>query len=60
MRRGVALLVDDEALVRMSTADMLTDLGFEVVEADSGEDALRLLRSSTSPDLLVTDHLMPG
>jgi CheY-like chemotaxis protein/two-component sensor histidine kinase len=60
VKRGVALLVDDEALVRMSTADMLTDLGFEVVEADTGEDALRLLRSSTSPDLLVTDHLMPG
>jgi PAS domain S-box-containing protein len=58
--RGVALLVDDEALVRMSTADMLTDLGFEVVEANSAEDALQLIRSSASPDLLVTDHLMPG
>jgi signal transduction histidine kinase len=58
--RGVALLVDDEELVRMSTADMLTDLGFEVVEAISAEDALRLIHSGTSPDLLVTDHLMPG
>jgi CheY-like chemotaxis protein len=58
--RGLALLVDDEALVRMSTADMLTDLGFEVIEANSAEDALQLIRSSASPDLLVTDHLMPG
>jgi len=58
--RGIALLVDDEELVRMSTADMLTDLGYEVVEADSAEEALRLLNGGLSPELLVTDHLMPG
>ncbi|HEV2568755.1 PAS domain S-box protein [Sphingomonas sp.] len=58
--RGTALLVDDEDLVRMSTADMLSDLGFEVVEAGSAEDALRFLQTSRKPDLLVTDHLMPG
>ena len=33
---GTALLVDDEELVRMSTADMLIDLGYEVVEAAIG------------------------
>jgi CheY-like chemotaxis protein len=53
------LLVDDEELVRMSTAAMLADLGYEVVEAGSGEDALELLEEIT-PDLLLTDHLMPG
>jgi CheY-like chemotaxis protein/two-component sensor histidine kinase len=58
--RGRALLVDDEALVRMSTADMLEDLGFEVLEAASAEDALALVRDGASVDLLVTDHLMPG
>jgi CheY-like chemotaxis protein len=58
--RGRALLVDDEELVRMSTADMLGDLGYEVIEAGSAEEALRLLRDGTSADLLVTDHLMPG
>jgi PAS domain S-box-containing protein len=58
--RGTVLLVDDEELVRMSTADMLTELGFEVREAVSAEDALCLLRSGAAPDLLVTDHLMPG
>jgi PAS domain S-box-containing protein len=57
---GVALLVDDEDLVRMSTADMLMDLGYEVVEAGSAEDALRLVGEGLAPDLLVTDHLMPG
>lgn len=44
----------------MSTADMLMDLGFEVVEAGSAEEALRLIQSRDTPDLLVTDHLMPG
>jgi CheY-like chemotaxis protein len=57
---GTALLVDDEDLVRMSTADMLGDLGFEVVEASSAEEALRLVGGGLDPDLVVTDHLMPG
>jgi CheY-like chemotaxis protein len=57
---GTALLVDDEELVRASTADMLGELGYKVVEAQSGEDALRLVGQGLRPDLLVTDHLMPG
>jgi PAS domain S-box-containing protein len=57
---GTALLVDDEDLVRMSTADMLVELGYEVVEAGSAEEALRLVREGLAPNLLVTDHLMPG
>ena len=58
--RGLALVVDDESLVRMSTADMLLDLGFEVVEAESAEEALQHLKTGPMPNLLVTDHLMPG
>lgn len=57
---GNVLLVDDEVLVRTSTADMLTELGFAVTEAGSAEDALGMLTSGFCPDLLVTDHLMPG
>jgi PAS domain S-box-containing protein len=59
-QQGVALLVDDEDNVRASTAAMLSDLGYRVHEADSGEAALRLVRDGLRPDLLVTDHLMPG
>ena len=58
--RGVALLVDDEELVRMSTADMLIDLGFEVIEAGTAEQALQILKTGAMPNLLITDHLMPG
>jgi CheY-like chemotaxis protein len=57
---GTALLVDDEDLVRASTAEMLNDLGYAVIEAASAEDALRLVAEGLQPDLLVTDHLMPG
>ena len=58
--KGTVLLVDDEDLVRATVADMLADLGYEVVEAGSAAAALRLLDGGLVPDLLVTDHLMPG
>jgi CheY-like chemotaxis protein/two-component sensor histidine kinase len=57
---GTVLLVDDEELVRMSTATMLSDLGFRVLEAASGEEAMRMIREGVRADVLVTDHLMPG
>ncbi|CAA9493182.1 MAG: Sensory box histidine kinase/response regulator [uncultured Sphingomonas sp.] len=57
---GTALLVDDEELVRASTSDMLSDLGYAVVEAGSAEEALKLLENGLAPDVIVTDHLMPG
>ncbi len=57
---GTALLVDDEPLVRMSTAEMLSELGYRVVEAGSAEDALQRVREGLRPNLLITDHLMPG
>ena len=58
--RGVVLLVDDEDVVRDSTADMLEEFGYEVRQAESAEAALMLVAKGLSPDLLVTDHLMPG
>lgn len=57
---GTVLLVDDELLVRMSTADMLGELGYNVVEAGSAEEALQLVACGQPVDVLVTDHLMPG
>jgi CheY-like chemotaxis protein len=57
---GTALLVDDEELVRASTADMLTDLGYSVIEASSAEAAMQMIDNGVKFDVLVTDHLMPG
>jgi len=56
---GTVLLVDDDDAVRIATAEMLADLGFEVVETRSAEEAVPLLEAAP-PDFLVTDHLMPG
>ncbi|MGZ8281659.1 MAG: ATP-binding protein [Allosphingosinicella sp.] len=57
---GVALVVDDHALVRASTSEMLADLGYRVVEARSGEEAAEMFARGFNADLLVTDHVMPG
>jgi PAS domain S-box-containing protein len=57
---GTALIVDDEESIRLSTADMLTELGFRVHEAASAEAALEDIVAGLTPDLLITDHLMPG
>lgn len=54
------LVVDDDALVRANTAAMLEDLGHHIVEAGSGQEALVLLASSRSVDLVLTDQAMPG
>ncbi|MBY5531856.1 response regulator [Rhizobium leguminosarum] len=54
------LLVDDDALIAMSSVDMLEDLGHEVVEANSGSQALELIRSGQHFDLVITDYSMPG
>jgi PAS domain S-box-containing protein len=57
---GTALLVDDEACIRVSTSDMLNALGFAVREASSAESALAAIDGGLLPELLITDHLMPG
>ena len=53
------LVVDDDVLVAMSTVDMLEDLGHEVIEANSGDEALTILRNGRTIDLLITDYSMP-
>lgn len=56
----MALLVDDEEAVRISTAAMLAELGYVVIEAASAEEALRLIANGAQVRLVITDHLMPG
>ena len=53
------LAVDDDPLVLMNTVLMLEDLGHIPVEATSGEDALRILKSDPEIGLVITDHAMP-
>lgn len=59
MPRPSILLVDEEALVRFATADMLHDAGYEVVEAACAAEAQERVRAGLTPDVPVTDQLMP-
>ncbi len=54
------LAVDDDALVLMSTCAMLEELGYRVLEAGSGKEALRKLQDDGGVDLVITDQAMPG
>lgn len=54
------LLVEDNELVRRYTAQQLMLLGYRVIEAENGPEALKVLRSEESIDLLFTDVVMPG
>jgi PAS domain S-box-containing protein len=54
------LLVEDDALIAMSTAGLLEDLGHRVVEASRGAEALDILREHPHVDLMITDYSMPG
>lgn len=54
------LLVEDEFAVRQSTRDFLTHHGYTVLEAQNGEEALRVSREYCGPiHLLISDVVMP-
>jgi CheY-like chemotaxis protein len=55
--RPVAVVVDDDALVRMTMVEALRLEGFSISEAGNATEALGLLAEA---DLLVTDVRMPG
>jgi CheY-like chemotaxis protein len=55
------LLVEDEEPVREVTALMLVSLGYRVLEAPNGKEALRVAEAGREQvDLLMTDAVMPG
>ena len=59
MAKERILVVDDEYLIRWSLQQDLAKEGFEVMVAESGEEALRFVRESP-PDLVLLDIQMPG
>lgn len=59
-RAAVILVVDDDALINLNAIDMVEQLGHTALEAYSGRDALAILASDQTIDLLITDYAMPG
>jgi two-component system, cell cycle sensor histidine kinase and response regulator CckA len=58
--RGTILLVEDEPAVRTFAARCLRQLGYAVLEAADGAEALEVAQPGTPVDLVVTDMSMPG
>ena len=57
--KPIALVVEDEALVRMFVIDQLTDLGFEVIEAATATEGLRAARNHQQLDVAIVDRGLP-
>ncbi|MET0962251.1 MAG: cache domain-containing protein [Noviherbaspirillum sp.] len=57
---GTLLFVEDDALVREAVGPALSNAGFNVVIAGSGDEALALLESGLAIDLVFSDIVMPG
>jgi signal transduction histidine kinase len=59
--RETVLVVEDDAMVRQLARRVLEELGYSVLEADSGSEALMLLeKGSPRVDLILSDVVMPG
>ena len=58
--KAVILIVEDEELIRMDAADMIRDLGFEVLEAANADQAIALLEGDLDISAVFSDVQMPG
>jgi CheY-like chemotaxis protein len=56
----VVLVVEDESLIRENIVGYLTDAGFQVLEAPSGEQAIQLLDAYHPIDVVFTDIRLGG
>ena len=56
----VVLVIDDESTIRSVVAEVLSESGYRVLEAEDGPAGLKLLQSRRRIDLLVTDVGLPG
>ena len=54
-----ALVVDDSVAMRTILARMLRGVGYEVFQAENGEDALDVVRSQSPLELVLVDWNMP-
>jgi len=53
------LVVEDEALIRLNACDMLHNMGFEVLDAADGAEAVQVLETRRDIALIFSDCRMP-
>lgn len=58
--RPCVLVIDDEKDIRAIISENLSDCGYDVIEAENGEEALKLLDEGARPRVVITDIIMPG
>jgi CheY-like chemotaxis protein len=58
--RPVILIVEDDTLLRMHAAEMIEEAGFEVLEAQNADEAIKLLEARMDIAVVFTDIDMPG
>lgn len=58
--RPVVLIVEDEFLLRIEAAEMVTAAGFEAVEAANADQAIEILEARHDITVVFTDIQMPG
>jgi CheY-like chemotaxis protein len=56
----VILIVEDELLIRMDSAEAIENAGFEVIQAGNADDAIAILEARTEIHVVFTDIQMPG
>ena len=60
MQGGSVLVVEDDGFTRFAVGDHLRDCGYEVLEAETGREAIDLLANGAAVDVVFTDVQMPG
>jgi CheY-like chemotaxis protein len=58
--KPVILVVEDEFLLRINATDMLSDAGFDPIEAANADEAIEILDARSDIRLIFTDIQMPG
>ena len=58
--KNVVLVVEDQPIIRIAALEFLEIAGFEVIEASSADEAIRVLEARPEIHLVFTDVEMPG
>jgi CheY-like chemotaxis protein len=56
----VVLIVEDELLLRINAVELITEAGFDVVEAGNADEAIAILEGRPDIHIVFTDIQMPG